>query len=286
MIIYDVVLSFAGEDRKIVEDIAYILQKNNVKVFYDKFEVSNLWGKDLYQYLNDIYKNKARFCIIFFSKNYVKKEWTKHELKSAQARAFETEEYILPIYLDDVHVPGINKTIGHLNFNEYTKEDIVRLIIEKLENNQDKKALYNELIEHLTDLVVSFVLIGTTDDVQIFHELKNEFKNFLLNYAFDLHREIFWSSFSLIEDVEHKLAARIEKNDTIDNNGIQNMTNAVNVYSKYKKMIQIIQLYIDSNFDNNMNFFSVCENHGFFNRESNEELNLIINEIIELLKQG
>lgn len=53
---YNIALSFAGEDRKYVEKIAYGLKERGVKVFYDKFKTSELWGKDLYQYLNDIYK--------------------------------------------------------------------------------------------------------------------------------------------------------------------------------------------------------------------------------------
>ena len=48
---YDVVLSFAGEDREYVDFIANELKAKGVRVFYDKFETVKLWGKDLYQYL-------------------------------------------------------------------------------------------------------------------------------------------------------------------------------------------------------------------------------------------
>ncbi|MFV8270117.1 hypothetical protein ACNQGP_09310 [Flavobacterium sp. GT2N3] len=42
---YDVVLSFAGEDRKYVEKTAEYLRKSGVKVFYDVYEDVNLWVK-------------------------------------------------------------------------------------------------------------------------------------------------------------------------------------------------------------------------------------------------
>ena len=42
---YDVVISFAGESRKIVEPIAALLREAKVSVFYDKFEEAKLWGK-------------------------------------------------------------------------------------------------------------------------------------------------------------------------------------------------------------------------------------------------
>lgn len=131
---YDVTLSFAGEDREYVEKIAVYLKNRGIKVFYDKFETANLFGKDLYQYLSKVYKDSARFCIIFVSQNYKNKTWTKHELKNAQNRAFhENNEYILPIYLeDDVELDGLNDTVGFLKKSEYTYDEICDIIIEKI----------------------------------------------------------------------------------------------------------------------------------------------------------
>lgn len=135
--IYDVALSFAGEDRAYVEKIAQALKARGIRVFYDKFEVVNLWGKDLYQYLSHIYKDKAKYCVIFISLFYKNKAWTKHELKNAQNRAFlDNKEYILPIFLEDVELEGLNDTIGYIKASEYTDSNIVDLIIEKIE--QDK----------------------------------------------------------------------------------------------------------------------------------------------------
>lgn len=130
---YDIALSFAGEDRDYVEIIAKKLKDKGIDVFYDKFQTAELWGKDLYQYLNNIYKNEAQYCIVFISKSYQKKVWTKHELSSAQNKAFlEDTEYILPIYIDNVEIPGINKTTGYISTEEYTPDEIVGLVLEKL----------------------------------------------------------------------------------------------------------------------------------------------------------
>lgn len=45
---FDVALSFAGKDRRTVEEIARVLVNCDVKVFYDDFFVHELWGKDLF----------------------------------------------------------------------------------------------------------------------------------------------------------------------------------------------------------------------------------------------
>lgn len=96
---YDVALSFAGEDRIYAEALAGALRHHGIRVFYDKYEKDTLWGKDLYTHLSDLYQNKARYCVTFFSHHYIEKTWTKHELRAAQARAFrEQQEYILVVY--------------------------------------------------------------------------------------------------------------------------------------------------------------------------------------------
>ena len=69
----DVALSFAGEDRKFVEDCAEILRSLNINVFYDNYEKEVLLGKNLYIYLADVYQNRARFAVVFVSKAYKKK---------------------------------------------------------------------------------------------------------------------------------------------------------------------------------------------------------------------
>ena len=131
---YDVALSFAGEDRKYAEQLANILVQKGIKVFYDKFEKHTLWGKDLYTYLYDLYKLRAKYCIIFVSKYYAQKMWTNHERKAAQARAInEHKEYILPIKLDDTEIPGLPQTVGYINWFDETPEKIAEYLLKKLE---------------------------------------------------------------------------------------------------------------------------------------------------------
>lgn len=130
---YDVVLSFAGEDRKHAKKVAELLDKLGIKVFYDNFEQFDLWGKDLYEHLDDMYSNKARYCIMFLSEHYAKKLWTNHERKSAQARAFtENREYILPVRIDDTKIPGIRSTQGFLDLRKHSYQEVVAGVAHKL----------------------------------------------------------------------------------------------------------------------------------------------------------
>lgn len=164
---YDVVLSFAGEDRMYVEQTAKYLKNKGVKVFYDNYETIDLWGKDLYQHLDNVYQKKAKYAVIFISEAYSKKLWTNHELKSAQARAFsENEEYILPVRFDETEIPGIRNTIGYLSLKDLKPIQLGKKIIEKLgeiepENFIPKKQNY--LISALTNIYEDF----SEEDVKV-----------------------------------------------------------------------------------------------------------------------
>ena len=130
---YDVALSYASEDNQYANLLATTLRIRGAKVFYDKYEKSELWGQNLYSYLADLYQNRARYCVVFLSQHYVAKIWTNHEREAAQARAFkEQQEYILPIRLDDTEIPGIPLTIGYLSWSSDNVESIADAVMKKL----------------------------------------------------------------------------------------------------------------------------------------------------------
>lgn len=130
---YDVAFSFAGEDRKYVNEVAKVLRSRGVEVFYDDYEKVELWGKNLYDHLSVIYESASKFVVMFISKHYAEKVWTNHERKSAQARAFKEKfEYILPARFDNTEIPGLLSTVGYVNLNKYEPKEFAYLIEKKL----------------------------------------------------------------------------------------------------------------------------------------------------------
>ena len=130
---YDVCLSFAGEQRAYVEQVAEELRSAGVRVFYDDYERAKLWGKNLYSHLHEIYTYSCEYCILFVSKDYAAKVWTNHERESAQARALESKgEYILPVRFDDTSIPGLMATVGYINGAEVSAAELAGLVVKKL----------------------------------------------------------------------------------------------------------------------------------------------------------
>lgn len=129
---YDIALSFAGEEREYVQEVADILKSKGITVFYDRFEEANLWGKNLYEYFSNIYQT-ASFTIMFISKNYKQKMWTDLERQSMQERALkENQEYILPARFDDTEIPGLLSTIGFVSLSDKSPKDFCEIICQKL----------------------------------------------------------------------------------------------------------------------------------------------------------
>jgi hypothetical protein len=130
---YEVVLSFAGENRDYVEQVADLLKLNDVSVFYDNFEEVTLWGKNLTEHLHKVYSSSARYCVMCISKHYAEKVWPTHERRSAFEKAIESkEEYILPARFDDTEIPGLHKHIVYIDLRKKTPEDLAKLIMQKL----------------------------------------------------------------------------------------------------------------------------------------------------------
>jgi len=143
---YDVALSYASEDQKIVDQIAKILRdQRNINVFYDDFEKTSTWGKNLAVHLPEIYFKQSLCVIIFLSKYYPRKKFTKLEKEAALAKSLESDqEYILPVIIDDsdkneIWPEGIIPTIAYLDLNKIEIEQLCDQIQEKIIDLKNKK---------------------------------------------------------------------------------------------------------------------------------------------------
>jgi hypothetical protein len=148
---FDVAISFAGEQRAEAEAIADCLTKAGLRVFYDGYEVVDMWGKNLYDHLSDVYQNKAEYCLMLVSRHYAEKVWPNHERKSAQARALsQREEYLLPVRFDNTEIPGLLPTIAYLNFQDYGVPGICKALLQKLGRlGSDPRSEWNSFHEEL-----------------------------------------------------------------------------------------------------------------------------------------
>lgn len=130
---FQIALSFAGEQKAYVDQVAFLLREIKVSVFYHPYQEANTWGKNLADHLHDVYRNKAQYVVIFVSKEYAAKAWPDHERKSAQEKALTlNREYILPARFDDTELPGLHTTMAYVDLRKKTPQELCLLIAAKL----------------------------------------------------------------------------------------------------------------------------------------------------------
>ena len=130
---YQVALSFAGEQRGYVEDVARHLVSRGIAVFYDGFETVPLWGRDGAEAFHEAFADQSARVVMFVSKSYIEKAWPRHERRSTLSRMVQEErEYVLPVRFDDTPVPGLPDDVLFLRADEYTAAALSTAIAEKL----------------------------------------------------------------------------------------------------------------------------------------------------------
>ncbi|MDP3041495.1 MAG: TIR domain-containing protein [Candidatus Omnitrophota bacterium] len=134
---FDIALSFAGEDRDYVEEVAKILESQGIRVYYDRFNQIEAWGKSLPEHFDEIYRKQAQYCVMFISEHYARKVWPNFEKRSALAREVVEAGYILPVRFDDTEILGLPPSKAYIDLRQYKPDQLAQLIMEKLgkENN-------------------------------------------------------------------------------------------------------------------------------------------------------
>lgn len=132
--IFDVSLSFAGQDRQIVQEVARNLITLGFLVFYDRYFEVEMIGKDLITYLRSIYSERSRYCAIFISKSYSGNRWPNLvERQAILERATRADDdYLLPVALDDSWIDGLPKSICYLDAVNRSAAEIAEIISRKI----------------------------------------------------------------------------------------------------------------------------------------------------------
>ena len=100
--------------------------------------------------------------------------WTRHELRSAQARAFEENtEYILPVRLDDTEIEGILPTVGYLDLRELSIEEVYQELTQKLSGTNLPRQTENMTTTSVQNALNDYVMIWTRDGIQCFIPFQN-----------------------------------------------------------------------------------------------------------------
>lgn len=133
---YDVALSFPGESRVFVKEVAneLILRRSKNSIFYDNNFKAQLARPELDSVLQSIYRKQSTLNVVFLSGNYQKKKWCGLEWRVIKEILFDQDmKRIMYIKMDDGGVDGVLKTDGYIDGNDHSPKEVAEFILERLE---------------------------------------------------------------------------------------------------------------------------------------------------------
>jgi hypothetical protein len=133
--IFQVALSFPGEDRELVAAVASELERllGPHACFYDNNYVAQLARPSLDSLLQEIYGKRASLVVVFLSENYQRKKWCGVEFRAIRAILLERQnDTIMFVRTDDGAVEGVFNIDGYVDARRFSPDKIALFIRERI----------------------------------------------------------------------------------------------------------------------------------------------------------
>ena len=134
---FKVALSFPGEKRAFVSNVAKHLRKNlgPDELFYDFDYQSQLARPNLDLLLQKIYRESTDLIVVFLSSEYEQKEWCGLEWRAVRdiIKSKESNKVML-IRFDDSKIDGLFSIDGSIDANAYSEKGISKLILKRIKS--------------------------------------------------------------------------------------------------------------------------------------------------------
>ena len=118
--IYDIAISFAGENRDIAEEIVHKLKMLDYEVFYDRLYESNYLGSSWSKEFERIFTSDSKYVVCILDKFHREKIWPTFE-RECFLEKVQYEE-VIPIFLDETIFPGIPQDLIGIKFKQISNE--------------------------------------------------------------------------------------------------------------------------------------------------------------------
>lgn len=130
---FHVALSFPGEKREFVLEVAEGLRSAGVRVFYDGYFEADLARPDLDVLLQRIYHDQSDLIVVFLCREYEEKQWCGLEWRAVRDLIKKRRgDSIMPLRFDDTDIPGLFSIDGYVDLRNRTPANAVQLIRQRL----------------------------------------------------------------------------------------------------------------------------------------------------------
>jgi len=132
---FDVALSFPGEAREYVEQVAQHLERlmGPDHYFYDRNYTAQLARPSLDTFLQAIYRDRSRMVVVFSGSDYQLKDWCGIEFRAVREIINAREhDRIMFVRMDDGEVEGIFGHDGYVDARQHNPAEIAAFIEERV----------------------------------------------------------------------------------------------------------------------------------------------------------
>jgi hypothetical protein len=264
--LYDFAVSYASEQREYVKRFVQFLKNKKYHVYYDREEQSKMTGKLLHEELSEIYSKKSKVRVIFLSKEYIRKDFTRFESEIILAENVYEKRKMFIFKFDDVSLSGLNRNIVYSNIHEFPEpEDYAKLLLATINNKSFQKTtnifLRTEvLIKHiLSDFCQKYELVLQELpqlNIRSYKILSGERLIVYLQYEWDAERKViyFWLYPTEPMDKMNNYNGRIEEihmSSTktyimVQNSGIIDLLTTDIKYETLEQFVQVLMERVKS----------------------------------------
>lgn len=112
---YDVAISYASEQERIVSRVVNILKVDGFRIFFAPDLESEYIAEDMIAQFYRIYRYESRYVAAFVTEEYLRKDITMHEAKTAMLRRREEgRNCLIPIYFEKAVLPCLDPDINYI----------------------------------------------------------------------------------------------------------------------------------------------------------------------------
>jgi len=159
---YDIALSYASEDKEVVDSVYHYLRGSGLTAFYAPECQDILVGENQEEIFFQIFSREAHHAVLFVSCHYVAKPVPMKEAKICMANRQGSQ--LLPVYLDGTPLPGLDLSINF--FRSDDPEKIATMIIKRLAPFKKSRQEVPEKVIAQTDTSVGIIQHNNEVNVQ------------------------------------------------------------------------------------------------------------------------
>jgi tetratricopeptide (TPR) repeat protein len=176
---FRIALSFAGEKRNFVAQVAAILAKRFGKgtILYDKYHGPEFSRARLGRYLPKLYNEQSDLIVVIISADYQEKEWCGLEWDAIfDLLKKRREDEVMLCRFDYATVEGLYSDAGFSELDNKTPEETSTLILQRLAINEGKPEDYYTTEDKKSERIASTTIPNNLPRLQPFFGRTEELK--------------------------------------------------------------------------------------------------------------